>query len=135
MKISAQFVFVFFLCPLDGCVTTLQTTSQPLPSSSSSNVDENNIFTPTALPMPVKRGPGRPRLKTGGPINQGLRGSPRTRKPMGPLVVPLGSSPATTPINRSPAISPAPSPAHSERVANANSTGAAYYQPGTENVH
>ncbi|XP_037892218.1 chromatin-remodeling ATPase INO80 [Glossina fuscipes] len=119
----------------DGCVTTSQTTPHPLPASSSSNVDENNIFTPTAVPMPVKRGPGRPRLKTGGPINQGLRGAPRTRKPIGPLVVPLGSSPATTPINRSPAISPAPSPAHSERAANANSAGAAYYQSGTENVH
>lgn len=63
----------------------------------------------------MKRGPGRPRLKTGGPTHQGTRGAPRTRKPIGPLVVPLGQSPAATPLNRSPAISPAPSPAHSER--------------------
>lgn len=73
------------------------------------------LFTPTAVPTPVKRGPGRPRIKTGGPVNQGSRGAPRTRKPIGPLVVPLGSSPAATPINRSPAMSPAPSPAHSEK--------------------
>uniref|UniRef100_T1PK30 Uncharacterized protein n=1 Tax=Musca domestica TaxID=7370 RepID=T1PK30_MUSDO len=73
------------------------------------------LFTPTAVPTPVKRGPGRPRIKTSGPVNQGSRGAPRTRKPIGPLVVPLGSSPAATPINRSPAMSPAPSPAHSEK--------------------
>ncbi|XP_075145715.1 chromatin-remodeling ATPase INO80 [Haematobia irritans] len=71
----------------------------------------DGLFTPTAVPTPVKRGPGRPRIKTGGPVNQGARGAPRTRKPIGPLVVPLGSSPAATPINRSPAMSPAPSSA------------------------
>uniref|UniRef100_A0A1I8N1Y1 Chromatin-remodeling ATPase INO80 n=1 Tax=Musca domestica TaxID=7370 RepID=A0A1I8N1Y1_MUSDO len=79
------------------------------------------LFTPTAVPTPVKRGPGRPRIKTGGPVNQGSRGAPRTRKPIGPLVVPLGSSPAATPINRSPAMSPAPSPAHSEKGTNSTS--------------
>ncbi|XP_055921969.1 chromatin-remodeling ATPase INO80 [Eupeodes corollae] len=71
-------------------------------------------FVPTITP--VKRGPGRPRLKPGGPPNPGTRGTPRPRKPIGPLVVPLGQSPAATPVNRSPAISPAPSPA-SERSA------------------
>lgn len=95
------------------------------------------LFTPTAVPTPVKRGPGRPRIKTGGPVNQGARGTPRTRKPIGPLVVPLGSSPAATPINRSPAMSPAPSPAHSEKAASTTSSsgtcgGASYYQPSYE---
>ncbi|XP_058466733.1 chromatin-remodeling ATPase INO80 [Malaya genurostris] len=50
----------------------------------------------------VKRGPGRPRLKFSGPNNQGYRGHnrlvPRPRKSIGPLVVPLGQSPATTPV-------------------------------------
>lgn len=76
----------------------------------------------TTIP-PVKRGPGRPRLKPGGPPNTGTRGTPRPRKPIGPLVVPLGQSPAATPVNRSPAASPAPSPA-SER-----STAGSYFQP------
>lgn len=52
-----------------------------------------------------KRGPGRPRLKTSaGPVNQGYRGipGPKPRKPAGPLVVPLGQSPAATPLTRSP---------------------------------
>lgn len=68
---------------------------------------------------PVKRGPGRPRLKPGGPPNSGSRGTPRPRKPIGPLVVPLGQSPAATPKSRSPAISPTPSPA-SERSVSGN---------------
>lgn len=101
------------------------------------NTGEAALFTPTAVPTPVKRGPGRPRIKTGGPVNQGARGTPRTRKPIGPLVVPLGSSPAATPINRSPAMSPAPSPAHSEKAASTTSSsgtggGASYYQPSYE---
>lgn len=61
-----------------------------------------------AIP-PTKRGPGRPRLKPNGPGNQGHRAPIRIRKPIGPLVVPLGSSPAPTPPGRSPAMSPAPS--------------------------
>lgn len=71
-------------------------------------------FTST-VPTPVKRGPGRPRLKTAGPTYQGTRGAPRTRKPIGPLVVPLGHSPGATPMTRSPAVSRAPSPSFSER--------------------
>lgn len=71
-------------------------------------------FTAT-VPTPVKRGPGRPRLKTAGPTYQGTRGAPRTRKPIGPLVVPLGHSPGATPMTRSPAVSRAPSPSFSER--------------------
>ncbi|XP_055326656.1 chromatin-remodeling ATPase INO80 isoform X2 [Sitodiplosis mosellana] len=54
----------------------------------------------------VRRGPGRPRLKPNGPSNQGNRHVPKYRKPMAPLVVPLGSSPAPTPTVRSPAMSP-----------------------------
>lgn len=54
----------------------------------------------------IRRGPGRPRLKPNGPSNQGQRQIPKYRKPMAPLVVPLGSSPAPTPTIRSPAMSP-----------------------------
>lgn len=54
----------------------------------------------------VRRGPGRPRLKPNGPSNQGNRPIPKYRKPVTPLVVPLGSSPAPTPTLRSPAMSP-----------------------------
>lgn len=61
----------------------------------------------------VRRGPGRPRLKPNGPANQGNRPQQKYRKPIGPLVVPLGSSPATTPSIRSPAMSPVPSPSPS----------------------
>ncbi|XP_037038168.1 chromatin-remodeling ATPase INO80 isoform X2 [Bradysia coprophila] len=68
----------------------------------------DNISIPPAIPQ-AKRGPGRPRLKPNGPGNQGQRTPVRIRKPIGPLVVPLGSSPAPTPPGRSPAMSPAPS--------------------------
>lgn len=37
----------------------------------------------------IRRGPGRPRLKPGGPPNVGSRGSYRPRKPARPLPVPL----------------------------------------------
>lgn len=50
----------------------------------------------------VRRGPGRPRLKPNGPSNQGHRPVQKYRKPIAPLVVPLGSSPAPTPTVRSP---------------------------------
>lgn len=82
-------------------------------STSLTNLGETS-FTST-VPTPVKRGPGRPRLKTAGPTYQGTRGTPRTRKPIGPLVVPLGHSPGATPMTRSPAVSRAPSPSFSER--------------------
>ncbi|XP_059621349.1 chromatin-remodeling ATPase INO80 [Phlebotomus argentipes] len=81
---------------------------------------------PPAVPPIVRRGPGRPRLKIAGPRNQGYRGKPRPRKPMGPLVVPLGQSPGPTPPGRSPALSPAPSPAPEK------SHG--FYQPMNDNV-
>lgn len=55
----------------------------------------------------IRRGPGRPRLKQNGPSNQGQRSIQKYRKPIAPLVVPLGSSPAPTPTTmRSPAMSP-----------------------------
>lgn len=37
----------------------------------------------------MRRGPGRPRLKPGGPANHGIRGTYRPRKPVRPLPVPL----------------------------------------------
>lgn len=42
-------------------------------------------------PIPVRRGPGRPRLKPGGPSHQGVRGITRPRKPARPLPVPIRS--------------------------------------------
>ncbi|KAH8369105.1 hypothetical protein KR009_001061 [Drosophila setifemur] len=60
--------------------------------------------------MSAKRGPGRPRSKTATPISRGTRGTPRARRPMGPLLVPLGRSPDATPPGSSPATSRAPSP-------------------------
>lgn len=81
---------------------------------------------------PVKRGPGRPRLKPNGPGNQGHRGPPRLRKPIGPLVVPLGSSPAPTPPGRSPAMSPAPSPAP---VTSHDRNNLGFYQPAEDEIY
>ncbi|KAH8359538.1 hypothetical protein KR093_007388, partial [Drosophila rubida] len=66
------------------------------------------IATPTA--SLVKRGPGRPRSKTSTPVSRGTRGAPRARRPMGPLLVPIGRSPDATPPASSPATSRAPSP-------------------------
>ncbi|XP_070143243.1 chromatin-remodeling ATPase INO80 isoform X2 [Drosophila kikkawai] len=60
--------------------------------------------------MSGKRGPGRPRSKTSTPISRGIRGAPRTRRPVGPLLVPLGRSPEATPPSSSPATSRAASP-------------------------
>lgn len=100
------------------------------PSTSSIGSNSSAAFSgdanssPGSQPVVVKRGPGRPRLKPGGPANHsirgttGLRGISRPRKPMGPLVVPLGQhcSPAATPVNsRSPAMSPAVSPSSSDK--------------------
>lgn len=44
----------------------------------------------------VRRGPGRPRLKPGGPSNAGSRGTYRPRKPTKPLPVPLPSDGAAS---------------------------------------
>ncbi|XP_017060734.1 chromatin-remodeling ATPase INO80 [Drosophila ficusphila] len=64
-----------------------------------------------------KRGPGRPRSKTATPISRGKRGAPRARRPMGPLLVPLGRSPDATPPSSSPATSRAPSPSTGSHAA------------------
>ncbi|ALC46989.1 Ino80, partial [Drosophila busckii] len=58
----------------------------------------------------VKRGPGRPRSKTSTPVSRGTRGAPRARRPMGPLLVPLGCTPDDAPAASSPATSRATSP-------------------------
>lgn len=76
------------------------------------------LTTPMGTPPAslVKRGPGRPRSKTATPISRGTRGTPRTRRPIGPLLVPLGRSPNATPPGSSPATSRAPSPStHTDR--------------------
>lgn len=71
---------------------------------------------------PARRGPGRPKTSpTSG--RKSFRSAPRPRKPAGPLVVPLGQSPAPTPPGRSPAMSPAPP----ER-------GLGFYQPMNDDV-
>lgn len=97
------------------------------PSTSSIGSNSSATFSGDANSSPaiVKRGPGRPRLKPGGPPSNhsirgtgGFRGISRPRKPMGPLVVPLGQhcSPAVTPVNnRSPAMSPEASPIQSDK--------------------
>ncbi|XP_055594739.1 chromatin-remodeling ATPase INO80 [Uranotaenia lowii] len=86
---------------------------------------------PIIMQLPqVKRGPGRPRLKPNGPANQGYRthnrSAPRPRKPVGPLVVPLGQSPAATPIVQSPALSPSQSPARDR--------SSSMYQPTDDDI-
>lgn len=77
----------------------------------------------------IRRGPGRPRLKPNGPSNQGNRSVQKYRKPIGPLVVPLGSSPAPTPTVRSPALSPVPSPSPS-----LNERGLGFYQTSSNDT-
>lgn len=87
--------------PASTSIENLDTSSESL---SNANVNVNTI----------RRGPGRPRLKPNGPANQGYRPVQKyQRRPIGPLVVPLGSSPAPTPPVRSPALSPVPSPSPS----------------------
>lgn len=77
---------------------------------------------------PIRRGPGRPRLKPTGPGNQGFRIVSRPKKSVGPLVVPLGTSPMQTPtMGRSPAMSPAPSSASSSHERSVN-----YHQHTTD---
>ncbi|XP_054726718.1 chromatin-remodeling ATPase INO80 isoform X1 [Anastrepha obliqua] len=105
--------------PGNGNVTTPAT---PGGEDSLTNLGVAESSFTTTVPTPMKRGPGRPRLKTVGPAYQGTRGAPRTRKPIGPLVVPLGHSPGATPLSRSPAVSRAPSPSFSER-SNYSATG------------
>lgn len=58
----------------------------PIASTSSSVSTTSSAY--GASPT-VRRGPGRPRLKPGGPPNTGSRGTYRPRKPARPLPVPL----------------------------------------------
>uniref|UniRef100_A0A182SK95 Chromatin-remodeling ATPase INO80 n=1 Tax=Anopheles maculatus TaxID=74869 RepID=A0A182SK95_9DIPT len=72
---------------------------QPDTYVSSSSSPAVPLAAPVATIAQVRRGPGRPRLKTNGPSNQGSRGPQvrqtiRIRKPIGPLVVPLGGQTA-----------------------------------------
>ncbi|XP_050072706.1 chromatin-remodeling ATPase INO80-like [Anopheles maculipalpis] len=73
------------------------------PAAVEQHAEKDTSSSMSAVPLPapvatiaqVRRGPGRPRLKTNGPSNQGTRGphvrqTIRIRKPIGPLVVPLG---------------------------------------------
>ncbi|KAH8292007.1 hypothetical protein KR054_003340 [Drosophila jambulina] len=80
-----------------GPVYEEEFTTSPVPSAQSPG-------------MSSKRGPGRPRSKTSTPVSRGIRGAPRARRPVGPLLVPLGRSPEATPPSSSPATSRAPSP-------------------------
>lgn len=84
------------------------TVAKTVPATSNPEVIEQPYESPVNQNVNiVRRGPGRPRLKPNGPCNQGNRPIPKYRKPMTPLVVPLGSSPAPTPtFGRSPAMSP-----------------------------
>uniref|UniRef100_A0A8W7PPN3 Chromatin-remodeling ATPase INO80 n=1 Tax=Anopheles coluzzii TaxID=1518534 RepID=A0A8W7PPN3_ANOCL len=80
-------------------IATEQPTAPDTETSASGTVPAVPLAAPVATVAQVRRGPGRPRLKTNGPSNQGTRGSHarqtiRIRKPIGPLVVPLGSQSA-----------------------------------------
>ncbi|KAJ9576388.1 hypothetical protein L9F63_006744, partial [Diploptera punctata] len=61
--------------------------------------------------IPVKRGPGRPRLRPVGPGHQGSRGPPRPRKAPKPLPVPLRSGSGTpSALQTSPSVSASSTP-------------------------
>ncbi|XP_052896309.1 chromatin-remodeling ATPase INO80 [Anopheles moucheti] len=80
--------------------TEQQATSDKDSGPSVSSLPAVPLAAPVATVAQVRRGPGRPRLKTNGPSNQGTRGTHvrqtiRIRKPIGPLVVPLGGQTAT----------------------------------------
>lgn len=51
--------------------------------------EHSEDLTHTKMTPPIRRGPGRPRLKPVGPGNQGTRGTSRPRKAARPLPVPL----------------------------------------------
>ncbi|KAH8280021.1 hypothetical protein KR018_001348 [Drosophila ironensis] len=103
--------------------TAVAGTSSPLPQPEVSGEGDSAGNAPSEeasgmqSPVPsgspglgAKRGPGRPRSKTATPISRGTRGAPRARRPMGPLLVPLGRSPEATPPGSSPVSSRDTSP-------------------------
>ncbi|KAH8277069.1 hypothetical protein KR026_004774 [Drosophila bipectinata] len=102
--------------PAEAGTGAVAVASSPLPqqevSGGGENAGEEGYPAPAGQSpgMAAKRGPGRPRSKTATPISRGTRGAPRARRPMGPLLVPLGRSPDATPPGSSPATSRAPSP-------------------------
>lgn len=103
-----------------------RTEASPAPTSIE-NLDASSESLPNVNVSTIRRGPGRPRLKQNGPANQGYRPVQKyQRRPIGPLVVPLGSSPAPTPTIRSPALSPVPSPSPS-----LHERGLGFYPPST----
>lgn len=73
--------------------TSSVSSSQSSPSGTFMDMPLNSTSTtPPGPPQTtVRRGPGRPRLKPGGPSNAGSRGTYRPRKPARPLPVPLPS--------------------------------------------
>ncbi|KAM8704260.1 hypothetical protein ACLKA7_008804 [Drosophila subpalustris] len=100
----------------EGTGGNIEAASGPSMAVPQHDEDSPTIYPALASPMAtpptslVKRGPGRPRSKTATPVSRGTRGAPRARRPMGPLLVPLGRSPDATPPGSSPATSRAPSP-------------------------
>lgn len=106
---------------------SLGRTETSIASTSFDNLETSCESSPTVNVSTIRRGPGRPRLKPNGPANQGYRPVQKyQRRPIGPLVVPLGSSPAATPTIRSPAMSPVPSPSPS-----LHERGLGFYPPST----
>uniref|UniRef100_A0A182K429 Chromatin-remodeling ATPase INO80 n=1 Tax=Anopheles christyi TaxID=43041 RepID=A0A182K429_9DIPT len=82
-------------------VATEQQSALDTDTNASGSLPAVPLAAPVATVPQVRRGPGRPRLKTNGPSNQGTRGSHvrqtiRIRKPIGPLMVPLGGQSANT---------------------------------------
>ncbi|XP_053663949.1 chromatin-remodeling ATPase INO80 [Anopheles marshallii] len=80
--------------------TEQQATSDKDNGPAVSSLSAVPLAAPVSTVAQVRRGPGRPRLKTNGPSNQGTRGpyarqTIRIRKPIGPLVVPLGGQTTT----------------------------------------
>lgn len=72
--------------------TSSISSSQSSPSGTFMDVPISNPgSSPNTHTTTIRRGPGRPRLKPGGPPNAGSRGTYRPRKPAKPLPVPLPS--------------------------------------------
>ncbi|XP_052873524.1 chromatin-remodeling ATPase INO80 [Anopheles cruzii] len=98
-----------------GAVAVIGSGRATVVEQPSSELDPSNpTVSPASTSLPatnsvasqLRRGPGRPRLKAKGPSNQGnrfhARQTIRIRKPIGPLMVPLGgaqSTPSSLPLN------------------------------------